>query len=351
MFRHRVFLSALFLSIGLTACQTTLPKEKISELKRFEFSQPEMGVPFRIVLYAPTEKAGTEAATAAFNRIAELNQKLSDYETDSELNRLSRTSGHEAPTAVSDDLWRVLVRAQEIAELSDGAFDITVGPAVVLWRKARRVKELPSPESLTNALKAVGYKKLLLDPAFQSAQLLAPHMKLDLGGIAKGFAADEALRTLRGLGIRRALVAASGDIAVSEPPPGKKGWRIEVAPLDTTNSPPKRFILLSHAAVSTSGDMFQRLEIGGKRYSHIVDPATGIGLIDHSLVTTIARNGMTADALSKVVAIRGHERGFEIIRKIPGTAAFVVRQPEDKIETFQTPDFEKFLIKNEKPAQ
>jgi thiamine biosynthesis lipoprotein len=222
---------------------------------------------------------------------------------------------------------------------------------VVLWRKARRVKELPSPESLTNALKAVGYKKLLLDPAFQSAQLLAPHMKLDLGGIAKGFAADEALRTLRGLGIHRALVAASGDIAVSEPPPGKKGWRIEVAPLDTPNSPPKRFILLSHGAVSTSGDMFQRLEIGGKRYSHIVDPATGVGLTDHSLVTTIARNGMTADALSKVVAIRGHERGFEIIRKIPGTAAFVVRQPEDKIETFQTPDFEKFLVKSETPAQ
>jgi len=335
----------VFCLLLLSGCATA-PSNGTSDLKRFEFSQPEMGVPFRIILYAKDAEEAERAQTAAFKRISDLNEKLSDYETDSELNQLSRTSGQRKAVSVSDDLWQVLEKAQQVAILSDGAFDVTVGPCVVLWRKARRLKELPPTEALTNALKAVGYQKMKLNRSKHTVELLAPSMKLDLGGIAKGFAADEALKTLRNFGIRSALVAASGDIAVSDPPPGKKGWRVEVAPLDIPNPPPKRFVLLANAAVSTSGDMFQRLEIGGVRYSHIVDPRTGIGLTDHSLVTTIARDGMTADAISKVVAICGHAVGFPIIRKISGTAAFVVRKPAEQIETFQTPSFTKFWALN-----
>jgi FAD:protein FMN transferase len=210
---------------------------------------------------------------------------------------------------------------------------------VVLWRKARRVKELPPAEMLAQARTAVGYEKLQLDPAQYRAKLLAPGMKLDLGGIGKGYGVDEALKVLRTNGITRALVAGSGDVAVSEPPPGKNGWRIELAPLDVTNAPPTRFLNLSNAALATSGDLFQRLEINGQRYSHIVNTQTGLGLTDHSLVTVIAKDCMTADSLTKVVSVFGPERGLKFIELYSSTAAHVVRKPGEKIEMVESEGF------------
>jgi thiamine biosynthesis lipoprotein len=128
-------------------------------------------------------------------------------------------------------------------------------------------------------------------------------------------------------------------MAVSQPPPDKKGWRIEVAPLDATNAPPKRFVLLSNVAIATSGDVFQRLEIDGKRYSHIVDPWTGIGLTDHSLVTVIARNCMTADSLATAVSVLGSSKGLKLVAQTPGAAAHIVRKPGKTIEELESRNF------------
>lgn len=303
---------------------------------RFEFSRPQMGLPFRIVLYAPDESKARSAADAVFQRVAELNDILSDYDTDSELSRLSRTAGESRAVRVSDDLWRVLRCSQEMAERSQGAFDITVGPTVSLWRKARRERKLPDPTRLEAARAAVGYRHLRLDSRKRTATLLQPGMRLDLGGIAKGYAVDEALKILRAHGIQRALVAGGGDMAVSDPPPGQKGWRIELAPLDVTNAPSARFVLLKRAALATSGDLFQHLEIDGKRYSHIVDPRTGLGLTDHSLVTVVARDCMTADSLATAVSVLGPAAGLKLVQRTKGVAACIVRQPDSHIETYES---------------
>jgi thiamine biosynthesis lipoprotein len=313
-----------------------------SSLSRFEFNEPEMGVPFRIVLYAHDAKTANAAAQAAFNRVADLNQIMSDYETDSELNELSRTSGHGKIVHVSDDLWTVLERAEHFSELSDGAFDVTVGPVVSLWRKARRIHQMPPQPQLEQALKAVGYKKMRLNPAEHTVELLVPRMKLDLGGIAKGYALDQELKVLAGLGIRCALATGGGDMAIGDPPPGRPGWRIEIAPLDITNAPPRRFVSLHNRGLATSGDAFQRLEINGKRYSHIVDPHTGIGLTDHSLVTIIATNCMTADGLSKIVSVLGPQRGLDFIEHYPNAQAHLVRAPDNHIEMEETRGFHQF---------
>jgi thiamine biosynthesis lipoprotein len=302
-----------------------------------------MGLPFRIVLYAPNPAKAAKAAEAAFARISQLNSILSDYETDSELSRLSRTSGSGQAVPVSEDLWRVLERANQFAQRTGGAFDVTVGPYVSLWRRARRERKLPNPLRLAEAGKAVGYRRLELDPKARTARLTAPNMRLDLGGIAKGYALEEALQVLQAQGIRSALISGGGDLAVSGPPPGKPGWRIEVAPLDVPNAPPARYVLLARAALATSGDLFQRLEIDGRRYSHIVDPRTGIGLQDHSLVTVIARDGMTADALATAASVLGPARGVRLVESEPGAAAFVVRQPGSRWEQRQTRRFKQFL--------
>lgn len=304
-----------------------------------------MGLPFRIVLYASDAGAAKTASDAAFARIAQLNDILSDYDTDSELSRLSRSAGEGLAVKLSDDLWFVLERAQVLAARSDGAFDVTVGPYVSHWRKARREKKLPEPRRLAEAGAAVGWRKLRLDSRVRTATLLAPDMRLDLGGIAKGYAVDEALKVLRAYGITRALVAGGGDLAASGPPPGKRGWRIEVAPLDVTNAPPARFVSLAHAALATSGDVFQRLEIAAQRYSHIVDPRTGLGLTDHSLVTVIARDCTTADTLATAVSVLGPERGLKLVETTPGAAAHWVRKPGSAIETGESKGFRKFCEK------
>ena len=304
-----------------------------------------MGLPFRIVLYAADQSSADTAAHAAFARLSELNSILSDYDTDSELSRLSQTAGHGQAVRVSDDLWRVLERAQYFARGTDGAFDITCGPVVSLWRKARRENRLPDQSKLDEARRAVGYDKLKLDARARTAELLAPYMRLDLGAIAKGYAVEEALKVLRACGIRSALVAGSGDMAASDAPPGTDGWRIELAPLDAPNAPVTEFVLLKNAALATSGDLFQHIEIDGVRYSHIVDPLTGVGLTDHSLVVVIARDGMTADALSTSVSVLGPERGLKFAES-QGACARVVRQPAGQIEVHASKCFSRFVAKD-----
>jgi thiamine biosynthesis lipoprotein len=229
----------------------------------------------------------------------------------------------------------VLTAAQSLSEKSNGAFDATVGPLVKLWRRARREQQMPSSGRLEEARSAVGYQHLKLDPAARTARLERPGMRLDLGGIAAGYAMDEALAVLRSQGVSRALLDASGDIVVGDPPPHQRGWRIGVAPR-SADGPPSQYVLLSNSAVTTSGDAFQHVEIGGKRYSHIVDPHTGLGLTDRSAVTLIAHDGITADSYATAVCVLGPKRGLELVEATPGAAALIVREVEGKVDTHQS---------------
>jgi thiamine biosynthesis lipoprotein len=307
-------------------------------LSRFEFAETHMGSRVQITLYANDEASAKRAATAAFARIAELDGIMSDYRPTSELMQLCQKAGG-GPVRVGDDLFSVLSHAQEVSRRSGGAFDVTVGPVVRLWRRARKSFLLPDPDDLARARALVGYQMVTLDPKARTVQLQKKGMQLDLGGIAKGYAADAALKLLKEHGVSRALVALSGDIAASGPPPGEDGWKIGVAPLEGTRSPPSRFVLLKNAAVSTSGDAEQYVEIDGKRYSHIVDPKTGIGLVGRIGVTVIAPNGTTADPLATAACVLGPERGLKLIEETPGAAALFVWKTEKGEETITSKRF------------
>ena len=300
-------------------------------LSRFEFSRIEMAVPIKIVLYAPDETTAENGAKAAFDRIHVLNGILSDYDPQSELRRLCETAGRGKAVPVSRDLCSVLHRAEAVSRQSGGAFDVTVGPLVRLWRRAIRRRIFPSDERLDEARPLVDYRLVRLDEENRSVELLKPGMRLDLGGIAKGYAVDEALAALAKAGITRALVDAGGDIRLGDPPPDKSGWRIGVAPLQA-DGPPGTLLSLSRAAIATSGDTWQYVEIDGTRYSHIVDPRSGMALTDHSSVTVIAPDGITADALASAVSVLGPEQGLKLIDATPGTAALIVRAPQGKVE-------------------
>jgi len=307
-------------------------------LTRYEFTEPHMGTRFRIILYAPDEDTARKAATDAFARIASLNAIMSDYDNTSELMRLCAQAGG-PPVPVSAELFFVLSKAQEVSRQSGGAFDVTVGPVVKLWRLARKRHKLPDAEKLAAARALVGWQNVRLDKDKRTVQLLKAGMQLDLGGIAKGYAADEALAVVKKHGIERALVAAGGDIAVSGPPPGADGWKIAIATLPGEKDPGR--LILHHAAVSTSGDAEQHVEIDGKRYSHIVDPRTGIGLIGRMSATVVARHGIDADSLTKVVAVLGPEEGIKIVESHEGASARMVRKKGDKFETIVSKHFPK----------
>ncbi|MBM3877581.1 MAG: FAD:protein FMN transferase [Verrucomicrobia bacterium] len=335
--RRRAFI-ALLGAGGAGACFAS----QSPRLVRHEYEQPQMGVPFRIVLYASDEPHALTAVRAAFDRIAQINAALSDYEEDSELSRLSRSSGSGTLVRISEDLWRVLDRAQRVARASDGAFDVTCGPLVHLWRRARRQRALPEPAKLEEARRATGFAKLSLADKPRGARLVTPGMRLDLGGIAKGFAADEAMKALRAHGVTRALVSGGGDMAVGDAPPGRSGWRVELAAHDAPGAPATEFIELEDCGFATSGDLFQHVEISGRRYSHIVDPRTGIGLTDHSLVFVIAPDAMRADSLSTAVSVLGPVAGLKLVARTSGAEARIVRKPLDRIETAESPGFARY---------
>lgn len=243
-----------------------------------------MGTVFRITVYADEPQA---ALRAAFDRVAELDRVLSDYKPDSELNRICREGGG----AISDDLYRVLKTSLQLSADSDGAFDVTLGPVTRLWR----LKRVPGRDELARAMKHVGYRNVVLGDHHVTFNV--PGMQLDLGAIAKGFAAEEALALLRKRGIKSALVAASGDLAIGDPPPGKAGWTVALEYLRE-----RRVVELHNTFVGTSGDTEQFVEAGGVHYSHIIDSRTGMGLTKRVGVTTIAPDGMMADALGTMLS-------------------------------------------------
>jgi thiamine biosynthesis lipoprotein len=256
--------------------------------QRYQAAEPHMGTLVKITLAVPNEAISQQAFRAAFDRIAELDRKLSNYNKNSELSRLRPGP----PTPVTDDLFTLLKNALRIAERTHFAYDITAGPLTQLWRQ----RQLPTPEALARARQATGSQHLILRKG--KIQLTRPGMQLDPGGIAKGYAAEEALKVLYKMGIRQALVAVSGDLALGDPPPNQEGWRIEAQ---------GRILTLSNCSVSTSGSSEQFwIAPNGKRYSHIIDPRTGYPLETTTSVTVVHKHGAWADALATALTIQNH---------------------------------------------
>jgi thiamine biosynthesis lipoprotein len=314
-----------------------------------------MGAGFRIALYAADQSAADRAARAAFARVDRLNAVLSDYDPTSEISRLSQMTADgpmAKPVKVSGELFHVLQVSRDVAEKTGGAFDVTVGPFGRLWRRSRDLGQLPTTQRLDEARASVGYQHIKLDPATQSVQLLAPRMRLDVAGIAVGYVVDETLKALRDAGVDRALIDAGGDLGMTGPPPGKKGWRVGIQSLNAPQEMTGEYVELANAAISTSGDTYRFVEIDGKRYSHILDPRTGLGLTDRIGVTAIAGDGITADWIDTAVAVLGRERGSEVVESVPGAAVRITTiGPDGGIKVSETSRFRPFVVPQSRGAK
>ena len=312
----------------------------------FTFRRPCMGTVWTVKLYAADEKSAQAAADGAFARVEELNGILSDYNQDSELSRLSATAGSGKPMTVTGDLFAVLALSQQAASESGGVFDITIGPCVQLWRTAKKTRRLPSAEALTAARAATGWESLVLDEKARTALLKKPGMKLDLGGIAKGFAQDEAMKVLREkFHITSALIDAGGSPHVSARPPGRDGWVIQLA--KTHDDDPDVRLRVENVCVDTSGDLNQFVEIEGRRYSHIIDKETGLGMVDSTLGTVILPSAAVADWLATTLCVMGPEKGIAFLaRTYPEAQARIARRgPDGKLTVKETAGFAALLVK------
>jgi thiamine biosynthesis lipoprotein len=282
--------------------------------EKFTFERPLMGTRFCVVCYADDRSAAAKAAKAAFARGEEVNQVASDYLPDSELSRLA-TQASETPIPLSPLLYDLLTQSRTLAEATNGAFDPTLGPLTKLWRSTRDSTRLPAVETLRLARESVGWQHFTLDPHTRSITLRKKNMSFDLGGIAKGYAADLMLDAMVAAGFPRTMITAGGDIRLGDPPPDREGWNVAVQTFDPAK--PDEILTLANCAVSTSGDLHQSVKIEGVTYSHILDPATGLGLTRRIAVTVIADHGKCSDPLATAACVLGPE-GISSLKKLPG---------------------------------
>ncbi len=290
------------------------------------FERELMATRFTIVAYTQDRELVEKAAEAAFALAEKVNFVASDYLPDSELGQLT-TKPVNVPVSLSPLLHDLLDHSRKLAEATQGAFDPTLGPLTKLWRETRKNKCLPDPQTLQTARAATGWKHFSLNREDRSITLLQKNMAFDLGGIAKGYAADLMLESLIAAGIPQSMVTAGGDIRLGDPPLGRDGWNVAVQTFDLKKR--DEILVLANAAVSTSGDLHQSVEIDGLKYSHVLDPGTGVGLTKRIAATVIADSGKLSDPIATAACVLGEENSG-LLKKISGVR-------EVKIRTFKEP--------------
>ncbi|ACT93781.1 FAD:protein FMN transferase [Dyadobacter fermentans] len=294
---------------------------------RYTFEKGLMGSPFKLVFYAANDSIARIAANNAFGRVEELNEIMSDYRDGSEINRLSATSGSGKWVPVSKDLFDILAISQDISAKTGGVFDATLGPVVQMWRRATRKGIFPPEDEIRDALARTGYTKMKMDARTRSIMLTQKGMRLDIGGLGKGYAAEEAIKELQKLGITSAMMDAGGKIVLTNPPPGSKGWNINVS----NGSDSLAAMQLSNVALATSGPTYRYMEYKGVRYSHIVDPKTGIGLLFHVRTTVISPDGTIADALATAFSVAGIQKSKRYLKRFKGSKVWLVEKQGDRL--------------------
>ena len=296
---------ALFINVFLI---NTLEAQRFS---RYEYQEPKMGTTFRFVFYAQNDSIANQVAQLAFAKIDSLNLIFSDYETQSEVNQLSNYAGTRNPIKVSQPLWEVLTLAKHISQKSNGVYDVTIGTLSKLWRRAFRRKTFPNYTHIQTAQSLVNYKWLKLNKRKRTVYLCKKGMRLDLGGIAKGYTIDQVFGIFKQFGITSVLIDGGGDLYFGDPPPSQKGWTIKMMINDTTD----QVIQLHNQAIASSGNTYRYLTWNGKKYSHIIHPKTGLGITTPSIINVTAPSCTLADVLASTLSLLSPKERIKFIRK------------------------------------
>jgi FAD:protein FMN transferase len=315
-FRHQIFV--LVTTCILSVSPVTFAQPKII---RYEDSRVSMACTYSIVAYGTDAKQMRQIVDAAFAEVDRIDLLMSHYKKDSPLSQLNREAFQHA-VKVEPELFDFLVDSLHYSKSSDGAFDITVGALMKAWGFFRGEGRMPNQKELRDARQKIGYQHLILNAKEKTIRFDRAGIELDLGGIAKGYAIDQAIKILKTHGIERALVSAGGSTIYGlGSPPEKDGWEIEIQdPLDARKI--ALTVNLKNQALSISGSSEKFFELNGKRYSHIMDPRTGKPVMNIFSVAVITDTGTKGDALDNIFYVQGIRKAKRMLKKYPATQIF-----------------------------
>jgi len=340
--RRREWVAVFALAAAMSGCAARVRGGE-PRLVRVSDGGTPMGTYMMATVYAPDEESGRRAIAAAFARVEEIEAATSHYRETSDISKLIAAAGG-PPMPVSRDLWAVLRRSAEVSAETDGAFDPTIGPLMALWKKTWRKGKAPSEAETAAAKALVDWRAVRLAPDAPQAQLLKKGMSLDLGGIGKGYAVDQALAVLRERRIPAALVDMGGNVAAYGAPPERPAWLVGIRdPSRPGKILPKPLKLLNQG-VATSGDYEQFGTVAGRRYSHILDPRTGKPLEGMTSVTVVAKDGTTADGYSTALSVLGPEKALAFAEKRPGVEVMIVYERDGATHTARSKGFERLEV-------
>ena len=261
-----------------------------------------MGSAFNLIIVSTNSNKANHLARKSYELVDSLSHIFSNYDSSSELSKINASAGL-LPYKMSPAMLDLVQKAEQAFIQSKGAYDISIGPLSTLWRNARKAKLFPDSSTVVATKKLVGLNQVKINKRLGTIFLPNADMQLDFGGIAKGYIAQWVINYLKANGIQQALADAGGDIVMSGAPLNQKGWLIGVNLPETTDELMTKKLLLSNAAVATSGDVYQYIEYKGVKYSHIINPLTGYGVTNLRNVTIIAKTGSTADWLATACSI------------------------------------------------
>ncbi len=289
-----------------------------------ERSRTAMGTYVHVTIWGNDDEKAVAAIDEAFAEFDRIDRMMTTWTDTSEVSQINAAAGTGRPVEVSPELMTVLERAQEDSRRSYGAFDITVGSFAGVWKfDEDNDGTIPPPELVAERKKLVSWRDLVLDPAHRTARLKRKGQKITLGGIAKGYAVDKAVAILRQRGFVDFIVQAGGDMYCA----GRRGDRMWRVGIRDPRGPRDSYFALAEVenrTFSTSGDYERYTVKDGRRYHHIIDPATGYPASGVRSVTIMAKDAFTAEGLSKIVFIWGPERGLKLIESLPDVDAVVV---------------------------
>ena len=313
-----------------------------------------MGTTFMVKVVTETlgEERQAEVLELIEAELDEVDTKMSHYLEDSELSRFNR-SRDTSPFAVSEETLEVFRHAQELARLSGGAFDVTVGPLVDAWGfgPEERVIEPIEPieqrpdEVISRLIAHVGYTKIELDLEHSTIRKTDPSVACDLSAIAKGYGVDQVSEALRREGFGDHLVEVGGEVRAAGVNDAGQPWRIAIEQPGSGGTVPGRIVRLSNLAMATSGDYRNYYEVGGVRFSHTIDPRTGYP-VSHALasVSVVDQLSVRADGLATALAVLGPDEGYELAVEQDLAVLFIVRDGEGGLRERATPAFERLVV-------
>lgn len=297
-----------------------------------------MGSKFDITIVASDSVTATKNINLVIDEIVRIENLISEWKPSSQISEVNRNAGIK-PVKVDKEVFDLTKRALFFSEITNGAFDISIAAMDKIWKFDDSMEELPSQEMLLKAIEKVGYKNIELNELNSTIFLKLPGMKIGFGATGKGYAADQGKFLMQQLKVKAGIVNASGDMAIWGTQPNNKPWRIGITnPFKLHKS--LKILEVTNAAITTSGDYQKYVEFNGKRYSHIINPKTGMPASGLISVTVIGENAEIANGLSTSIMVLGYEKGLELLKSYPNYACLILT---DKGKVKKSKNFNKIL--------